>query len=118
MERRRYPADWEAISLRIRERAQGACEWCGAKAGDPIHGRPGTRVVLTVHHLGAPKPDGTPGDPHDKLDCRDENLIALCQGCHLMADLPGHIARAKLTRQRKKEQAQIAAGQLALIEDQ
>ena len=117
MERWRYPANWEEISLRIRERAQGACEWCGAKAGELIHGKPGTRVVLTVHHIGVSKPDGSPGDRHDKMDCRPENLVALCQGCHLMADLPSHIARAKATRQRKTEQRLIDAGQLVLICD-
>lgn len=64
-----------------------------------------TRVVLTVHHIGAPKDDGSPGDMHDKMDCRDVNLIALCQRCHLLADLPEHIKGAKATRLKKKHAA-------------
>src|SRR5258708_5718493 len=56
-----YPADWPAISYRIRfERAKGRCEWCGV-LHDETHPVTGSRVLLTVAHLGIPKPDGTPG---------------------------------------------------------
>ena len=111
MDRSRYPKDWEAISRRVRfERAGGKCEQCGAVNGEP-HPLTGSRVVLTVHHIGAPHPDGTPGDPHDKMDVRDENLIALCQRCHLLADLPIHMANAKATRQRKRDEQIAASGQ-------
>lgn len=68
-------------------------------------------VVLTTAHLGADKPDGTPGDKHDKLDCRPENLKAMCQRCHLAFDLDEHIANAARTRYQKK----IEAGQMELI---
>jgi hypothetical protein len=74
-----------------------------------------TTVILTVHHIGVDKPDGTPGDPHDKMDVRDENLIALCQRCHLIADLPLHIANAKVTRNRKRHAALVEAGQQPLF---
>lgn len=152
MDNSRYPADWDAISRRIRfGRAKGKCEQCGAPHGveivrssidparwiwlddaDGIYKRPDgswirlsdmpdeydilnyTRVVLTVHHIGIEKADGSPGDPHDKLDCRDANLIALCQRCHLLADLDDHIAKAHVTRNRKKHEAFREAGQLAL----
>lgn len=70
-----------------------------------------TRVVLTVHHKGVPKPDGSAGDPHDKMDVRDENLVALCQRCHLLADLALHTAHARDTRRAKRK-----AGQLALFD--
>lgn len=69
------------------------------------------RVVLTVHHIGAPMRDGSPGNPHDKMDCRDENLTSLCQRCHLIADLPTHMLHAKETRLRKRQEALDAAGQ-------
>jgi len=59
-------------------------------------------VVLTVHHIGVPKADGTPGDPHDKADCRDENLTALCQRCHLLADLDNHIAARRVNAARRQ----------------
>lgn len=68
--------------------------------------------MLTVAHLGTVKPDGTPGDKHDKMDCRDENLAALCQRCHLRYDLDEHKANAAITRRNKK----LAAGQLAMFE--
>jgi hypothetical protein len=74
-------------------------------------------VILTVHHIGVDKPDGTPGDPHDKMDVRDENLVALCQRCHLLADLPLHIANAKATRNRKRHAAIADAGQRMLFAD-
>ena len=109
-QRDRYPADWPAISMRIRERSGWRCEWCGAVHGQP-HPVTGSRVVLTVAHLGAPHPDGTPGDVHDKLDVRDENLAALCQRCHLRYDIREHMANAAATRRRKRE----AAGQLVLL---
>lgn len=130
----RYPADWHDISRRIRfERAGNRCEWCGAPNGAAIVRKPCssewrevqgmeievaalvdgervTRVVLTVAHLGTPHADGTPGDKHDKMDVRDENLAALCQRCHLLYDLDDHMRHAAETRRRRK----IEAGQLAM----
>lgn len=130
MDRARYPADWEAISQRIRERADNRCEWCGAPnkhwiVRSPVEPRvyrvvtegeerwPGrwVFVVLTVHHIGIDREDGTPGDPHDKHDCRDANLTALCQRCHLLADLPLHMANAAATRRRKR----VEAGQREMV---
>jgi hypothetical protein len=76
-----------------------------------------TRVVLTVHHIGVDYPDGRKGNPHDKMDVRPENLVALCQRCHLAADMDIHVANARKTRLAKK-QAQIAAvGQKSLFGD-
>jgi hypothetical protein len=68
------------------------------------------RVVLTVAHLGADKPDGSPGDKQDKQDCREENLAALCQRCHLRFDVDEHQENARQTRLLKR----IARGQLTL----
>lgn len=95
-----YPPDWPAISLRIRTvRAGNRCEctgWCGAtphEAGrcEAVNGQPhpltGSRVVLTVAHLD-----------HHPEDCRDENLAALCQRCHLIYDAEQHRAQASHTR--------------------
>ena len=70
-----------------------------------------TRIVLTVHHVGIERPDGSPGDPHDKSDCRPENLQALCQRCHLLADMPSNKAKAHITRLNKKHAAKVATGQ-------
>lgn len=76
-----------------------------------------TTVWLTVHHVGIDKPDGTPGDREDKMDCRDENLAALCQRCHLLADIDLHIAKRHVTLLRRKHETARAAGQLVLLED-
>lgn len=106
----RYPPDWREISLRVRTEANWRCEWCGAVNGRD-HPETGSKVVLTVAHLGTVKEDGSPGDKHDKMDCRRVNLAALCQRCHLNFDRDEHLAKARETRRRKRE----AAGQLVLI---
>jgi hypothetical protein len=107
MDRKRYPKNWEQISHYIRfERAKGYCEgspkypWCRAKHGEP-HPVTGSKVILTTAHLGAPLPDGSPGDKHNKLDCREENLKAMCQRCHLGYDMDDHIANRKRNRALK-----------------
>lgn len=109
------------------------CEWCGAPdrlwivrddPGNPAAWRlaeesellddDGTRpthVVLTIAHLGVPHADGRPGDKHDKLDCREVNLAALCQRCHLLYDLDDHVRHAAETRRRQR----IEAGQATLF---
>lgn len=130
----RYPDNWLEISRAIREgRAGNKCEECGAPNGVaiarpygaedkwvPAHEAVGFEqyyrtpitVVLTVHHIGIDHEDGTPGNPDDKMDCRDDNLIALCNRCHLLADLDIHIANARKTRLHKKKEAARIAGQL------
>ena len=118
----RYPADWSAISEYIRfERANGRCE-CEGECGrghdgrcEAIHQQPHpiteSNVILTTAHLGTDKPDGEPGDKHDKMDVRLENLKAMCQACHLSFDIDEHIRNAAITRRQKR----IAAGQLELL---
>ncbi len=111
MDYSRYPRTWRQISLFIRSyRAGWRCEWCGAEQGQrhPVTGR---RVVLTVHHKGIDLPDGSPGDRHDKLDCRLANLVALCQRCHWIADLDIHMAKARDARRQRL----LDAGQMELF---
>lgn len=78
--RHRYPADWKAIRARILERAGHRCEGspdypeCRAVNYEP-HPVTSSRVVLTIAHLN-----------HAPEDCRDENLRAWCQRCHLNFD--------------------------------
>ena len=125
-----YPPEWKTeIRPRILARARNRCElcgiknhiivlrgeWCGrevyqdedgwiydANTSDKIGGdyvgevditgkRKFTRVVLTIAHWDNP----------DKMDCRDENLKAACQRCHLLRDLPHHMNNARLTREKK-----------------
>ena len=61
-----YPADWAEIARRIKDAAKWECEDCHHPHDVE------TGHVLTVHHL-----DG------DKGNCRYNNLVALCQRCHL-----------------------------------
>jgi hypothetical protein len=117
MDYSRYPPDWKEISRRIRfDRAKGCCEWCGAENGKP-NPKTGSKVVLTVHHIGIDKPDGTPGDRHDKMDVREENLAALCQSCHWNADWDIHFEKAQKAIREKKYQltAALAAGQKVMF---
>lgn len=127
----KYPADWKEISLAIRERAGWRCEWCGVKNGaigardrygkwwdeDSIHHLNSfgefpkmIRIVLTVAHLGVPLSSGEPGDKHNKMDCRPENLAALCQRCHLNYDRDEHKHNAAVTRRQRK----VEAGQMEM----
>lgn len=122
MDRKRYPNDWDAISKRIRARADGRCECrgecghdhardavefcsapelvtasprCPALQGcpNPVTGR---TVILTVAHLD-----------HTPANCEPENLRAMCQRCHLSYDRDRHIAKSRATRRARK-----AAGDL------
>lgn len=125
----RYPPDWPQIVERIKRRAGNRCEQCGV-ANHALGGRlrDGTflraeakeermlglawpsagehwwcsgegrrewlriiRIVLTVAHLN-----------HEPEDCRDENLRALCQRCHLRHDAPHHAQTAYQTRRAGK----------------
>lgn len=94
--RDRYPPDWPAISLAVREAAGWACEGspvypdCRAANGEP-HPVTGSRVVLTVAHLD-----------HTPEHCERANLRAWCQRCHLNYDRHRHVANAKRNRFRER----------------
>jgi|SRR6185503_5265772 len=107
MDPSKYPPDWREIAARIKAEARYICEDCGMQCRTPDEPFDTHRRTMSVHHIGVAKPDGSPGDPHDKLDVRRENLLALCSRCHLARDLPLHIANAARTRRAKK----VAAGQ-------
>lgn len=97
--RARYPADWPAISARIRHhRAHGQCE-CNGECGKPHEARceainsqrspyTGSVAILTVAHLD-----------HNPENCDETNLKAMCQRCHLAYDADHH----KQTRQHTRE---------------
>ena len=98
-----YPADWKAISHRIRfGRAKGKCEWCGAEHNAyETHDGKLVKIILTCAHLD-----------HDTTHNDDSNLAALCQRCHLRHDIGQHMANAAETRRNKKE---AETGQLKLF---
>ena len=92
----RYPKDWSAISLRVRERAGWRCEGspgfypdCRATHREP-HPVTGSIVILTVAHLD-----------HTPENVGDENLMAMCQRCHLTYDAKHHAANAAASRRAK-----------------
>jgi hypothetical protein len=133
----RYPPEWPQIRARILSRAGNACERCGvsnyalggrsrtgtflpaAPKGEKLLGldwpKPGEesfcgygealerlriiRIVLTVAHLN-----------HTPEDCRDENLLALCQRCHLALDIDHHKATAYRTRREGRAAADLFEG--------
>jgi len=94
MDRSRYPADWDAIALHIKELAKWQCQECGRDCSDP-KSKPTrserARHTLTVHHQDFTPENNSP-----------ENLIALCSACHL----------AKHARGR----GNVSSGQLSLFE--
>jgi len=60
-----YPDNWPEISQACIERANRICKDCGrSDRTDPI--------VLTSHH-----------EDYDPSNNADDNLVCLCQGCHL-----------------------------------
>lgn len=111
----KYPDNWKQISERIRfERAGNKCEWCGAE-NYKSHPVTGSKVVLTVAHLGVDKPDGTPGDKSDLRDVREENLASLCQRCHLRYDAKDHAKKAAVTRAQNAREAIRESGQMEMF---
>lgn len=52
--------------------------------------------MLTVAHLN-----------HQPADCRDENLKAMCQRCHLRYDRDLHVMNSARTRRSKKNNGEL-----------
>lgn len=115
-----YPDDWPEISARIRhERAGDRCECdgrcgidhqeenlvllgaderrCHYRNGDMIPGNVNqSRVVLTTAHLD-----------HDPTNNADENLLAMCQRCHLWYDRAQHADTRVRTTDKKRGQERL-----------
>ena len=60
-----YPSNWDQISLRYREKVGWKCEECGTDLGEE-------KGFLHVHHINGLKNESS-----------NENLRALCIGCHV-----------------------------------
>ena len=93
-----YPVDWKLISKEIIKLQKNTCYFCPAENYKP-HWKTGSRVVLTTHHI-----DG------DKNNNSKQNLIALCQRCHLRLDLERHQKRFGINKhywEEKVKQLQI-----------
>lgn len=93
--------EWLAIRGRILTRAGNCCEGndlfptCRAANGEP-HPETRSKVVLTIGHMN-----------HTESDCRDENLKAWCQRCHLAWDAPRHRLNSSITRAEKQGQSDL-----------
>lgn len=92
MDRSRYPADWDAIALAVKEQAGWVCRHCGQEclrpgAGEKLSKSAKARLTLTVHHADF-KPENN----------KPENLIPLCAPCHLRMHSPrkGNISPGQL----------------------
>jgi hypothetical protein len=126
-----YPPDWNQISARIRfVRANYMCEctgecgkdhtdmetddafsgWLRNENAEPVKGRctaihakphpeTGSKVILTTAHLN-----------HREEECNDENLKAMCNGCHLRYDAEHHAQ----TRRRNHD---LQNGMLSMFDD-
>lgn len=79
MEKERYPENWKKIASEIKDSAGWKCQSCGMQCRKPWEPFDTHKRTLTVHHIN-----------HMPEDCRAENLIALCAGCHLRADAQFH----------------------------
>jgi hypothetical protein len=112
-----YPDNWEYVSLFVRGKADWKCQACGKRcrsSGEPIQAfinrvdadleaeirKHPIRYCLTVAHLN-----------HKPMDCRIENLMAMCAPCHLKYDAEYHAEQRKINRYKLLEKN----GQLTLF---
>jgi 5-methylcytosine-specific restriction endonuclease McrA len=130
--KQRYPKDWYAISVRIRQRAGNRCEECGVE-NHALGGRTPEGGWLRAQPTGTDGMNLTwprPGElawcggtftavllrivrivltvahlNHTPEDCRDENLKAMCQRCHNRYD-----AAERRRGMRSRAHAARAAG--------
>lgn len=94
MDRTKYPADWDAIANEIKEQAGWRCEQCRLQCRFPDEPFDTHRRTLTVAHIN-----------HVEMDCRPENLVALCPRCHLAYDQARKVLQ-RLAKKRIKSAAQ------------
>lgn len=127
--RGRYPKDWKAISLSVREAAGWKCEVCAAPNGQTIARSVGGASYMLEHgqvydaatgeFLGFARGSEYPVDrfvkvvltvahlDHTPENCERENLKAMCQRCHLTYDAQHHARNASQTRRSR-----LASGDL------
>ena len=96
----KYPDNWKEITDDVEERSGGQCECTGQCAlhrgvrcqemdGEDAKFASG-KVMLTTAHLN-----------HCKSDCRMENLLDMCNTCHLRYDLNLHARNAFENKQKQ-----------------
>jgi len=75
MDRSKYPDNWDEIATDVKEQAGWQCEKCDLQCRFPGEKFDTHKRTLTVAHIN-----------HVEMDCRPENLVALCPACHLRYD--------------------------------
>ena len=75
-----YPPNWKEIAVSVKEGTDWTCQVCGKQCKRPGEPFKTHKMTLTVAHLN-----------HDPMDCRPENLKAMCAPCHLKYDCKHHI---------------------------
>jgi hypothetical protein len=140
-DRKKYPGNWEEISLRIRRRARGRCECSGecgidhAKQGSKdtvmsgiteFRARYGGEVFVNkiIGEVQCAELNGHKAMffkknvvltvahmDHDTTNNWAMNLKAWCQRCHLRFDRHHHAKNAAVTRMKKKAKAERLSGQ-------
>lgn len=131
MDLSRYPKNWRAIALQVKEAANWSCKDCGRPCRKPREDRFDfeDRIDETPwgddlyeemydEELGAVLRSKINRFTltvahlnHVPEDCRPENLKALCTVCHLRYDATHHAYSTKRNQHRKRE----TAGQLTLF---
>ena len=103
--RDRYPQDWPALTLLIKQSNFWVCQECGRECLRPGDSRDGltraerTRRTLTIAHANS--------DYHSP----EIQLLALCAGCHIRHDLDYHPA----ARHRNERIRRGRAGQMVMF---
>lgn len=104
----RYPKDWPAVSLSVKEESRWRCEGspaypdCRAVHGQ-AHPITGAVVILTVGHLD-----------HNPENCERSNLRAWCQRCHNTYDRDHRQQTAAGTRANElRSEGQLQLGLLS-----
>lgn len=113
-----YPPNWKTIRQRILARADNRCERCGLENGILGYRDHGAFIQVSQEYANARFVDDEPKimkivltvahfpDP-DTMHCTDDNLLALCQQCHLRLDAQMHTRHAAQTRHARKYAGQL-----------
>lgn len=126
MDRSKYPKNWKAISLRIREREGHRCRFCkvpnrtsiargtASDAGTYMTENGDVFSEVNGRRIGSARGSEYEAGrftrivltvahlDHDTTNNDDSNLAALCQKCHLAHDRDQHTKNARATRRARK----------------
>lgn len=94
MDRTKYPNNWDEIANTVKDQAGWKCEQCGLQCRFPGEQFDTHKRTLTVAHIN-----------HVEMDCRPENLVALCPRCHLAYDQTRKVMQ-RLAKKRIKSVAE------------